>query len=283
MGEGIRHDEQQILVCTGARVPGRSVWIEHCVIQRQEQSGARRAKEFFMTVKAVCRVAMIVGSTVTLAAVAPPRDVVVTSMILDYAADIAPRLEVQSDGQGNYVNAKTLVSIIQAIGDWELDARNPKGATRTIHLDFTRPVPGSAPGGADPAGLPSGSYKFRIIAKCTLYGNSLLAFAPGVTKPCPLHVGFETNGVRYALQMDPYTAPNGPFPETNYANVTCIFPTTGTAPCTQWKFTPSGTYLAPDNSVRYQNVAKLLQYDAGGNIEADRGDFYVSFSMIVAK
>ena len=236
-----------------------------------------------MTVKALCRAVMFVSLAAAPAAVAPPpKNVPVTSIVLDYAADIAPRLEIQSDGQGSYLNAKTLTSHIQAIGDWELDARNPRGATREIRLDFTQPIAGSAPGGADPVSLPSGSYRFRVIAKCSLYGNSLLGFTAGATKTCPLHIGFDYNGTRYAIQMDPFTSANGPFPETNYANVTCIFPTTGPAPCSQWRFTPSGTYVAPDSTVKYRNVGKLLEYNDRNELVADHGDFYFSFSILVA-
>lgn len=237
-----------------------------------------------MGVRTVCCTAAFIGVSLSLAA-APPKNVAVRSIVLDYAADVAPGLNIQSDGAGDYVNSSTLVSQIQAIGDWELDAKNPKGATRKIILDFSQPIAGSAPGGGDPVVPPSGAYKFRAIAKCSLYGNSLLAFAAGAVKSCPLHVGFEYNGATWALQMDPYTAANGPFPETNYATVTCIFPTSGTSPCSQWKFTPSGTYISEDSTVKYRNVAKLLEYTTshGRTTVIDRGDFYLSFSILVAK
>jgi hypothetical protein len=85
--------------------------------------------------------------------------------------------------------------------------------------------------------------------------------------------------------MDPYTAANGPFPQTNPATVTCIYPTSGSAPCTQWKFTPSGTYLAPDGSTQYRNVAKLLETTTsrGKTVVVDHGDFYVSFSALIVR
>ena len=175
-----------------------------------------------MGVRTICATAVFVGLGLSVAAGAgkPASDVPVTSMVLDYAADIAPRLNVQSDGLGSYLNAKTLVSQIQAIGDWELDARTPRGATRKIYVDLSQPIAGSAPGGADPTGPPSGTYTFRIVAKCSLYGNSLLGFTAGAVKNCPLHVGFDYGSTTYAFVMDPLTAANGPYPETNYANVT---------------------------------------------------------------
>ncbi len=237
-----------------------------------------------MSVRTVCCTAAFVGASLSLTA-GPPKNVPVTSIVLDYAADVAPVLNVQSDGGGDYRNASTLVSQIQAIGDWELDAKNPKGATRKITLDFSQPIAGSLPGGGNPVSPPSGAYKFRAIAKCSLYGNSLIAFAAGAVKSCPLHIGFEYNGATWALQMDPYTAANGPFPETNYATVTCIFPTSGTSPCSQWRFTPSGTYIAEDSTMKYRNVAQLLEYKTsrGQTTAIDRGDFYVSFSILIVK
>ena len=237
-----------------------------------------------MGVRTVCCTVAFIGVSLTLAA-GPSKNVPVMSIVLDYAADIAPRLNIQSDGRGDYVNSSSLVSQIQAIGDWELDAKNPKGATRKISLDFSQPVAGSAPGGGDPVGPPSGAYKFRVIAKCSLYGNSLLAFTAGAVKSCPLHVGFDYNGATWALQMNPYASAIGSFPETDAATVTCIFPTSGTSPCSQWKFSPSGTYTAADGSEKFRNVAKLLEYTTshGNTVAIDRGDFYVSFSILLAK
>ena len=194
-----------------------------------------------MDVKTVCCTAAFIGVSLSLAA-GPPKNVTVRSIVLDYAADVAPGLNIQSDGLGDYLNSANLKSQIQAIGDWELDAINPKNATRRIYLDFSQPIAGSAPGGANPTAPPSAMYKFRALAQCSIYGNSLLDFTAGEQKTCPLRIGFTYNGSQWALVMNPYASVNGPFPETNYATVTCIFPATGSSPCSQWKFTPSGTY-----------------------------------------
>ena len=222
-------------------------------------------------VRAVGCAAVFIGFSLSVAA-KPPKNVAVTSIVLDYAADIAPSLNIRSDGLGSYVPASNLVSQIQAVGDWELDARNPRNATRKIYMDFSQPIAGSAPGGGNPTSPPSGVYKFRAIAKCSLYGNSLLDFSAGATKTCPLRVGIDYGGTTWALVMDPYTAVNGPFPETNDATVTCIYPTSGTSACSQWKFTPSGTYIEADGSVKYRNVAKLLENPTSSN-PIDHGDF----------
>jgi hypothetical protein len=112
----------------------------------------------------------------------------------------------------------------------------------------------------------------------------LTSFTAGQTKTCPLHIGFDYAGGRHlAFQMDPFHAANGPFPETSVTTVTCIYPTTGTAPCSQWRFTPSGAYTAADGSTKYRNVAKLLEYDSQLNLLAVHGDFHLSFSMIIVK
>jgi hypothetical protein len=240
----------------------------------------KKGKPVFWAVRAVCCAAVCIGFSLSVAA-GPAKNVPVNSIVLDYAADIAPGLNIQSDGQGTYVPASNLVSQIQAIGDWELDARNPRNATRKIYMDFSQPIAASAPGGGNPTAPPSGTYKFRAIAKCSLYGNSLFGFSAGATKTCPLHVGIDYGGSAWAFVMDPYTAANGPFPQTNYAAVTCIYPASGSA-CSQWKFTPSGTYTAADGSVKYRNVAKLLENPTSANW-IDHGDFYVSFQILIAK
>ena len=219
--------------------------------------------------------------TVVQTAKAPPKDVPVTSIVLDYAADVAPRLNVQSDGLGSYVSVKNgLVSQIQAIGDWELDAF-PAKATRKLTIDYLQPIPGSAPGGQDPIPPPAGTYKFRAMAKCSLYGNSLLNFTAGQTKNCPLRFGADVGAKRYTYVMDPLKAVNGPFPQTNWATVKCIFPSTGFNACSQWLITPSGTYTAADGTTKYRNVAKLLEEPTG--VAIDHGDYYVSFSILIAK
>jgi hypothetical protein len=83
--------------------------------------------------------------------------------------------------------------------------------------------------------------------------------------------------------MNPTGGVNGPFPTTNAVTVACIYPSSGSAACSQWRLTPSGTYVAPDSSVKYRNVAKLLELDSQGDVAADHGDFYLSFEILIAK
>lgn len=228
----------------------------------------------------------VAGSISSLSAAppaAPPKDVPVTSIVADGDPDVAPALTIRSDAAGWYVNSKTLTSVIQGIGDWVLDAINPRNATRKIYLDFSQPVLGSGPDGSDPTGLPAGTYAFRALAQCASYGNSLLSFTAGQIKTCPLRIGFDAGANHYAIIMNPTGGVNGPFPETDAATVTCTYPSTGSAPCSQWRFTPSGTYIAPDLSVKYRNAARLLEFDSRNNVVADHGDFYMSFSIVMSK
>ena len=65
--------------------------------------------------------------------------------------------------------------------------------------------------------------------------------------------------------------------------MTCLTPASGSAPCTEWRFTPSGTYTAPDGSLEYRNVARLIKYVTTKNTttNVNQGDFYFSFEIRV--
>lgn len=207
----------------------------------------------------------------------------VTSAISDADPTIAPTLQIRSDGGGAYANSSTLTSVIQSIGDWELDSYNPRNSTRTMYLDFGQPIAGSGPNGGDPISIPSGLYKVHMISKCHLYNNSFATIAPGTTVSCPLHIGAIYVGTQqYAVQMNPYqSAADTAWVETNYANVAC---TSVSGTCAQWTLTPSGS--AADGS--QANVAALLHYStvtAKGKTTTTivkEGDFYVSFRINVS-
>jgi len=100
-------------------------------------------------------------------------DVAVTTTIKDYldivdssGAGQRIQMQIRSDNAGAYKNSKTLQSIIQgASGDWVLDANYSNSSTRSVFIDFTKPVVGSGPNGAAP--LPPfnpGLVKPRIIS-----------------------------------------------------------------------------------------------------------------------
>ena len=207
-------------------------------------------------------------------------DLAVTSVVADADANVAPALQIRSDGLGAYQNSSALSSIIQTIGAWVLDSRTPRGGTRTLYLDFGRPIPATGPGGGDPIAVPNGLYRVRAIAKCNAYGSSMLTLAPGSSMPCPLHVAFTSGGVDYAVQMNPSTTGANPdgAPETDYVTITCTAPTSGFGPCVQWRITPSGSSPA-----ELRNVARLIKYvSAKGNTTlVNQGNFYFSFALTV--
>jgi hypothetical protein len=224
---------------------------------------------------------------VTLSAWQPAQsvsDLAVTSLISDFDSGIAPALQIQSDKAGTYTNSKTLTSVIQGIGAWVLDSYNPAKATRSMSLGFSQPIAGSGPNGGNPVAVPSGNYKARMISKCNAYGSSMQSMAGGAAIVCPLHIRFDYGGDSYGVVMNPYTtAADQNYPETNYVNITCIFPTSATASCSQWNIWPSGTYTTSGGAAAYRNVGKLIKYvtSRGQTSEVNQGDFYFSFLILV--
>jgi hypothetical protein len=210
-------------------------------------------------------------------------DTPVTTTVADADTTIAPTLQIQSDKLGAYKNSGTLTSVIQGIGAWVLDSYDPSRSTRTVYLDFSQPIAGSGPNGGNPVAIPSTTYKVHAISKCNLYNNSMLTLAPGATMPCPLHLGdVYSGGIKYAVQMNPYTSSaDTAYSETNYANITCVYPASGAGPCTQWRITPSGTFTAPNGTLKYRNVGKLLKFVTSGKTTTtvNQGDFYFSFAI----
>jgi len=210
-------------------------------------------------------------------------DTPVSTYVADSDVDVATSLQIRSDGLGVYRNSNTLTSVIQPIGAWVLDSQNPRNSTRTLFLDFGRPVGGTGPNGGDPIAVPSGLYKVHAISKCNVYDSSMWLLAPGATMPCPLHIAFTSGGTSYAVQMNPYPTgadPDGA-PETHWANVTCLTPASGSAPCTEWKLTPSAADTAANGSVTQRNVARLIKYVTSRNTttNVNQGDFYFSFAI----
>jgi len=219
---------------------------------------------------------------VPISAAGPNSNVPVAVSIEDTEGDIAPSLQIRSDGAGVYRNSSILESIIQSGGDWELNT-NVRGSTRRINLDFSQPVAGSGPGGSAPIPLPTGNYQARFISKCHLYGNDLLALASGQTVDCPLMTAFPLDDATYQIQMNPRTGV-AVYPLTDFVSITC----TGTGAdtlCNQWKIEPSSTFIAADGTLKKRNRAHLYKTvtSKGKSIETDLGDFYFSFQIQMTK
>jgi hypothetical protein len=205
----------------------------------------------------------------------PPSDTPVTTTIDGLGVNTLPTFRIQSDQLGAYRNSSSLSSIIQGIGDWELDMINFNSSPqRKALIDLRDPVPGSGPGGTAPvAPFAYQLVRARFISKCTQNGIDMRTMQPGNLYPCPLAVAFDdAGGVRYRLAANPSN-----FSETNWVQVTCVATDTN-AKCNQWKIEPSVTQL---NGER-KNVAKLLKVATKPHqTDQDMGDFYLSFTIHV--
>src|SRR5437867_10383891 len=137
----------------------------------------------------------------------PQSDTPVTTTCDGLGVDTSPTLRVQSDQLGAYTNSRSLQSIIQGIGDWELDMLNFNSSPqRKLLVDLRDPVPGSGPGGGAPiAPFAYQLVRGRLISKCSEFGHDFRTILPGdgpIT--CPLAIAFDdAAGVRYRLAMNP--------------------------------------------------------------------------------
>jgi len=196
-----------------------------------------------------------------------PSEVPVTSTIAD--AVNAVNMNIQSDGNGpqpspqSYANSKTVQSVIQGIGDWVLDTNLSRLSTRAIWLDFTDPVPGSAPNGGNPtAPLQAGLVQGRLISRCSLNGYNYMTMSAG-TVICPLAISFSYAGNDYRITMN-----HSNYSDTNDVAVSCI------TPQHSWRVLPQAGYQ--DGTVK--NTGKLLNVLKNG-AAVDQGNFSFSFSI----
>lgn len=201
----------------------------------------------------------------------------VTTIISDYDTGVAPSLQFRSDGGGWYQSSSTLKSFIYkgggSDGGFQLDAYYVRNATRKVYLGFDYPVPGSGP-----SPVPSGYYKAIVNSACYRWGNSFWTVAPGTSVQCPFNVRFDYGGKSYHVHMN-----NRNWSETDPVTVTCIYPSSGSGPCSQWSIKPSRIMPNPDGSVSYRNVAALHEEVTvkGSTTLINRGDFYFSFMVLV--
>lgn len=250
-----------------------------------------RRKRIFITILVAC----LSGSFLLAAKNAASQkvsDLVVTSTIKDYQdvtdnTGVPQRLwmQIRSDGADGYKNSKSVQSIIQGTaGDWVLDTNYATSSTRSIFLDFSKPISGSGTNGGAPAPpFTAALVKARIISKCHEAGNSMFTMASGQTVTCPLVAAFFVGSSFYRIHMTPH-GDVYPYPETDHATITC----TGTNPsfkCNQWRVEPNGINggcLTVDCSVR-QNVVKLAKVVTvkGKETEVNQGDFYMAFSITI--
>jgi hypothetical protein len=196
-------------------------------------------------------------------------------------------MQTRSDGAGSYTNTSSVQSIIQgASGDWILDTKNTTSPTRSVFLDFTKPIPGTGPnGGSAVSPFTSALVNARLISKCHLYNYDMSTIPVGVTVTCPLAIFFSSGSNDYMLQMNP--GPNGVYlaPESDFVNITCNG-ASATFQCNNWTVTANGSHggcLTVDCSLK-QNVARLnkmvpIRGNSGSVNPVNQGDFDVALSI----
>jgi hypothetical protein len=210
----------------------------------------------------------------TLHSSAAGSDTLVTTTIAD--SQNGNPFRVESDLKGSYVNTKLIQSLIQGSpGDWILTTYGPNSApsNRTVFFDLTEPVSSSNP--VPP--FETAYVQSHLIAKCHLVNVGFLQIPAGTTVQCPGSFRFQApNGLWYRLGFQPNN-----YPGVNPMNVTCN--TADAGGCKLWTITPSGTTLTGTDP-NPKNINKLLQIDPKTDAAiADLGDYYISFSITVAR
>ena len=193
-------------------------------------------------------------------------DTVVTTTIHDADANFAP-YRIQSDLLGAYKNGVNAVeSIIQGIGDYEMDLIN-FGSSRRARMDFGDPVPNTNPNNLPPP--VNGFYAVRLFSQCSARGLKLQTLAFGARISCPLIVAVnDSNGDTYSVRFNRVT-----YAGTNDVSWTCVSAASGK--CSGWRMqsdpTASGGKL----------VAQLLKITRVGNrtTEVNYGRYYFTFDV----
>lgn len=205
-------------------------------------------------------------------------DLPVTSTIQGLGPDAVPTYRLQSDLLGSYKNSRALESIIQGIGDWELDMVNfTSSPQRTILVDLRDPVPDTNPNNLPPP-FPYAYVRARFISKCSQYGLNLRSMTfVGQQYQCELSVGaISYGGQTYALRMNPNTY------GTDNVTWTCNNVMNGA--CNQWRMEPSAYYTnAATGASEQKNRAQLVRVVTakGQTTFEPRGEYYLSFSVDV--
>jgi hypothetical protein len=227
-------------------------------------------------------------------------DVPVTCTINNYVDVVDPgsgntqriAMQVQSDVPSSYTNSRSLYSLIQGIGDWLLDTGlTIKNPTRKVFIDLSRPIAGSAPGGADPITtrpFVTALVHARFRTKLSQYGYHMLTMADEQMIEAPMTIGFYYpigSSTHYRIHCTPGEQSSFPYSETDFVELTC----TGTdgSQCNRWQVRPSGLKggcASADCSVK-SNRVKLVKVTTKGTrvTETDLGDFLMSFSIEITR
>lgn len=206
--------------------------------------------------------AAIIAFTTMTAIVSAQRtkDTPVTSTIENADQNFQP-FRIQSDNLGVYTNgANSVVSRIQAIGDWELNMLS--SPVRRTYVDFGDPVNPSDPANSAPS---SGSYPVRFLAQCPA---DLRNLAAGVSQSCKMVVAVNVGADRYSIRFG-YVA------ETGQPLWTCNAAANGK--CSSWR-------MASDPNGAGKIAAQLYKITTSRGKETTTpiGKYYFSFGVNVA-
>jgi hypothetical protein len=193
-------------------------------------------------------------------------DTPVTSLIND-ADTGGTAYRLRSDGLGVYTNVDSVESIIQGIGDWELNTK--PSAVRNVSIDLSDPVPVQPAGqtAAPPFNGPL-AVPFRFISKCSRFGINLLDLQVNQAVLCPLDLSLDYGGRTYAVRM------NENYAGTDFVSWTCLA-TDGAGQCSSWEMTPSGSYDGES-----KNIAQLIRIGTKRRDPDELiGQFYLTFRV----
>jgi len=215
-----------------------------------------------------------------LSAAGPPTTTIPVTVTLADTQGFYP-LRVQSDTQGAYIDTATVGSVIttdKAGSDWQLTTYyRSKGryapSSRTVLFDLSE----QAAPGVFPTPISGRTYmSAHLIAKCSLAGVNMLKLVTGQSALCPGSFRFwAPNGQWYRLSFQPDN-----YPHVDRLKITCqSVDATG---CKVWTVSHGGTRLTGDDP-NPKSLNKLLRIDEGGIILEEGGDYYLSFSITIAR
>ncbi|MFN2502335.1 MAG: hypothetical protein ABR530_10030 [Pyrinomonadaceae bacterium] len=208
---------------------------------------------------------MVLAACITGAAQKPKADQELPATTTIHSTDdVGTFFRFQSDGLGTYANGVNSVkSLIQPIGDWEMDAT--LSTIRKVYIDFGDPVVA----GDTTAPFASAILPARFISKCSDRGYKMRDLALGQVVTCPLAVRFDYGGKTYRINMNPVNNAT-----TNYMQWTCT--AVANLRCTAWTGTPSATQATGE----LKNRARLIRVGTSRK-DPDQllGEFYFSFKL----
>ncbi len=191
---------------------------------------------------------------------APRGDSPATSVLQDSLEGSVTR--VGNDALGPYLNGVySVVSIVQGIGNWELDAK--ASSMRRVRVDLGDPVIGTNPNPPFQAAF----VPVRFISKCT---TSIFTLAVDQSTPCPLALSIDHNGTTYALRAEPTN-----YPGTQTVTWTCH--ARNSTKCVSWSMVPSVVQADGQRKIIMQLVKPAVKRTP----EQLLGRFYISFDVEV--